>query len=321
MELPRPLRARIDEALRPVPAAELRRASDTLSRRYRAEVRDGRAHLSDDLFARSYLAARMPATFAALRAALATVEEAMPAFAPRRLLDVGAGPGTALWAAVDAYPALEGAMLLEASDPIRRAGETLSEGAFAFRPEWRAGDLRRDLAALPAADLVTLGYVLDEIDPAAIAPLADALWGKTQGMLLVVEPGTPAGWRRVLQVRDRLIEQGATLAAPCPHERACPVASPDWCHFARRVARSRVHLATKGAEVPWEDEKFSFVALSRHPVPERAEARILAPPRAGSGKVALKLCRADGALALDLVTRREGDRFNRARRADWGDGL
>ncbi len=191
MDLPTPLRAAIEAEIAGTPIADLRRAGEVLSGRYRAETRDGRMHLSDDLFAKAYAAARLPATYAALRASLASLAEGRPDFAPATLLDVGAGPGTALWAAADAFPTLGGATLLEASAPIRRLGQRLGAGAFAFAPDWRAGDLAADLAAMPGADLVTLSYVLDEIAPAAIAPLADMLWSKTGGVLLVVEPGPP----------------------------------------------------------------------------------------------------------------------------------
>ncbi|WP_279480930.1 small ribosomal subunit Rsm22 family protein [Aureimonas sp. SK2] len=321
MDLPPLLRAAVEAELAGTPLADLQRAGETLSGRYRAETRDGRLHLSDDLFAKAYAAARLPATYAALRACLEAVAGALPDFAPTGLLDVGAGPGTALWAATDAFPRLDAATLLEASDPIRRLGARLGEGAFDFRPDWRAGDLATGLGALPQADLVTLSYVLDEIAPQAIGPLADALWSKTASVLLVVEPGTPAGWRRILAVRDRLIAAGAHIVAPCPHALACPIVSPDWCHFAQRLPRSRLHLRTKEAEVPFEDEKFAYVALAREAPAGSAFTRVLAPPHAGSGKVRLKLCRPDGTATDTLVTKRDGDGFRRARRANWGDRL
>ncbi|WP_062113228.1 small ribosomal subunit Rsm22 family protein [Aureimonas sp. AU40] len=322
MELPRPLRAAIDAELSGVPSEALRAASEVLSGRYRAETRDGRLHLSDDLFAKAYVAARMPATFAALSDAMAETASALPDFAPRRLLDVGAGPGTALWAAGERFETLQGATLLEASAPIRALGERLGQGQFGFEPDWRAGTIDRAGADLPAADLVTLSYVLDELAPPARRALVALLWARTQGVLLIVEPGTPAGWARILEARRALIEAGAAIAAPCPHESECPVEAPDWCHFSRRVARSRVHLRTKSAEVPWEDEKFSYVAATRLAAPAAPRAaRILAPPDTGSGKVSLKLCEEDGALRRRLLTKRDGESFRRARRADWGETI
>src|SRR4051794_4455948 len=122
MELPRALRQAVDAALEGVSARDLAAASDALSLRYRAELRDGRLHVSDDLAARAYLAARLPATYAAIRAALDAVIELSPHFAPRSLLDFGAGPGTVLWAVHDCWPELEAATLVEASAPMRKFG-------------------------------------------------------------------------------------------------------------------------------------------------------------------------------------------------------
>ncbi|MGB3416187.1 MAG: small ribosomal subunit Rsm22 family protein [Mesorhizobium sp.] len=321
MELPAPLRQTVDRLLEGTPLAVLQQAARTLSERYRAELRDGRLHMADDLAVKAYLAARLPATYAAVRASLDALAEALPAFSPKTLLDIGAGPGTVLWATAGVWPGLERATLVEASAAVRKTGAWLAgEGGLNVETDWIGADATLELDGPAPADLVTAAYMLDEIAPASLPKLVDRLWALTAGTLLIVEPGTPAGWQRIIEVRRRLIETGAHVLAPCPHEQPCPLGPPDWCHFSRRVARSRVHRLTKDADVPWEDEKFIFVAASREPA-ARHQARVLAPPRPGSGKVALKLCQPDGQAQERLFTRRDGDAFKRARRADWGDSL
>lgn len=318
MELPPRLRQAVESALQGVPLAELSTAAAALSQRYRDEVRDGRMHISDERLALAYVATRMPATYAAIHASLRAASGLLTDFAPHSLLDVGAGPGTALWAAADLWPGLRSATLLEASPAIRALGERLAAPGSVAQIDWRAADLRRGLPDLPRADLVTLAYVLDEIEPDERTRLVDALWQAAAGLLVIVEPGTTAGWTRILAARAQLLAAGAHVLAPCPHAFACPIALPDWCHFSARVARSRVHRLAKGGEVPWEDEKFIYLAASRTPAEERA-ARVLAPPESASGRVRLKLCQPDGTATHRLVTRREGDAFRRARRVDWGD--
>ncbi len=123
---------------------------------------------------------------------------------------------------------------------------------------------------------------------------------------MIVEPGTPAGWQRILDARAALIAQGAHIAAPCAHQQECPLVAPDWCHFSRRVARSRIHRLTKDAEVPWEDEKFIYLAATRD-LSLTAMARVIAPTRIGGGKVTLKLCNDDGSAEERLVTKRDGE--------------
>jgi len=315
MELPPALRQAVDAALEGIAARDLAAASDALSLRYRGEVRDGRFHVSDDLTARAYLAARLPATYAAIRAALDAVADVRPAFAPRSLLDFGAGPGTALWAASDCWPELDAATLIEASPSMRKFGAEFAPASGITQLDWRT-----DAPSSGQSDLVTVAYVLDELDPVQRTGLVQQLWSRTSDTLLIVEPGTPAGWQRILDARDLLLKQGAHLIAPCPHAQTCPLLAPDWCHFSRRVSRSRAHLQAKGAEVPWEDEKFSYLAVSRNSAALPA-ARVIAPPRSGSGKVELKLCQSDGQARAVLVTKREGDRYKKARRLGWGDPL
>ncbi|WP_285293733.1 small ribosomal subunit Rsm22 family protein [Aureimonas altamirensis] len=322
MELPASLRAALETVLEGHAVAGIAAAGSRLSARYRAEVLDGRLHLDTDEAARAYVATRLPATYAAIRRAMDLFQETLDPQtpAPETLLDVGAGPGTALWAAADAWPGLGAATMVEASGPIRRMGERLAEASGVAQRRWldgRAGDL---VEKTEPADLVTLAYVLDELREAERDQLVDALWRKARRMLLIVEPGTPAGWRRILAARSRLLALGANLVAPCPHSKTCPLLGQDWCHFAVRLARSRVHRLAKGADAPFEDEKFIFLAAAREPAHISA-ARILAPPQPGSGKVRLKLCRPDGRADDVLMTRRDGDAFKAARRAMWGDAL
>ena len=316
MSLPPPLRHAVDAILEGVPLSVLATASAALSQRYRQEVRDGRLHLSDEQMALAYLAARLPATYAAVRAAMGFASETLSGFSPATMLDVGAGPGTSMWAAADCWPGLSDMLLIEASPAIRAVGERLA-AAMPAQIVWRAGDALA-LPDTPARDLVTLAYVLGEISEGQRESLVDRLWRATAGLLLIVEPGTPAGWQRILAARDRLMAAGARIAAPCPHALACPLAPPDWCHFAARVARSKMHRRVKDADVPWEDEKFIYLAASRLPVTVPA-SRIIAPPQARPGRVRLKLCEGNGAASWRLVTRREGVAFKAARRSAWGD--
>jgi ribosomal protein RSM22 (predicted rRNA methylase) len=320
MELPSPLRFAIDQALEGVSATQLAAATQALSLRYRKEVRDGRMHLSDTLAAQSYIATRMPATFAATHAALTAAAQRLPDFSPATLLDVGAGPGTVVWAAQSVWPALQSATLVEASASIRAMGQKLAAANALQAIDWKDADIRRGVTNVAPADLVTLAYVLDELEPAERGKVVDTLWTAARNLLVIIEPGTTAGWRRILNARAQLIGAGAHIIAPCPHAQACPIAEPDWCHFSARVARSRVHRLAKGGEVPWEDEKFVYLIASRTPATP-SPARVLSPPQSASGRVQLKLCRPDGTAENRLVTRREGDTFKRARRADWGDAF
>lgn len=320
MELPPPLRQAVDRLLSGVALADLAATAAQLSQRYRDERREGRVHVASDRDVLAYIATRLPATYAAVRATFAAIAEARPDFVPTTMLDIGAGPATALWAAADCWPELGDALLVEASPTFRACGERLAAEAQLPQMTWHTGDVAREAIESTPHDLVTLAYVLNELPSDKTKRVLQQAWNATAGTLLIVEPGTPAGWQRILDARQQLIDIGGHVIAPCPHAQACPLAPPDWCHFAERVARSRLHRQAKGADVPWEDEKFSYVAVSRKPAAVTA-TRVIARPRKASGRVTLKLCRSDGSASEQLFSRRDGELYKRASRSDWGSSL
>jgi ribosomal protein RSM22 (predicted rRNA methylase) len=76
-------------------------------------------------------------------------------------------------------------------------------------------------------------------------------------------------------------------------------------------------MLMKDADVPFEDEKFSYVALTRVPPANRA-SRILAPPHTGKAAITAKLCTPDG-LVQASIARRDKAAYASARRWKWGD--
>jgi ribosomal protein RSM22 (predicted rRNA methylase) len=320
MELPPHLRQAIERALDGVALAELAKTAAALSQRYREGRPGGVLHVASRDEAQAYLAVRLPATYAAVRASFAEIAKTRPDFAPKSLLDLGSGPGTVLWAAADGWPSLAEALLIEASPAFAACGEALAKGAHLPPAIWRSADIATVKLDGAPRDLTVLAYVLNELSPQAQGAALEQAWRMTADMLVIVEPGTPAGWQRILAARSALLERGAHIVAPCPHAQECPLAPPDWCHFARRVSRSRLHKQTKGADVPWEDEKYCYLAMSRTPFSTPA-ARVIARPRKASGRVTLKLCRPDGSAGEELISRRDGERFKRAARAEWGEAV
>jgi ribosomal protein RSM22 (predicted rRNA methylase) len=267
----------------------------------------------------AYALARMPATYAAIAASLHALSEQHPGFAPATLLDVGAGPATASWAATQAFHSLTTFAAIDANAALRALARDSVDNSRLASLRYVESDVLAGLAAMDSADLVIASYVINELNDADRDTLADLMWQKTRDTLLVVEPGTPKGYERILALRARLIAQGAHVRAPCPHDRACPLTAPDWCHFSQRLSRSRAHKQLKGAEVPFEDERFIYAALSRSP-PMAHPARVLAQPTLNKVAVTAKLCTTAG-LAFATIPRRDKAAYAAARRWDWGDAV
>jgi ribosomal protein RSM22 (predicted rRNA methylase) len=205
---------------------------------------------------------------------------------------------------------------------INAALQTLAQDLAREHARLTAMTCRRDAGALDEAepaDLVIASYLIGEVGEAERRTLTERLWAKTRDTLLIVEPGTPAGYARIIELRAQLIAAGAHVAAPCPHDRQCPLQPPDWCHFTQRLPRLRAHMQLKGAELPFEDEKFSYVLLTRTPVTQRY-SRLLAQPVVSKVEVSAKLCTADG-LHIAKVPHRDKTAYAKARRWRWGDAV
>lgn len=318
MEFPVALQSAIQQLAVKYPMAQLKNAAEEISRRYRQETGQGKRLLSQDLEAAAYAMARMPATFGAVASALGYALEAAD-FAPKTLLDAGAGTGAACWAA-DALLPLQRVICLEREGAMRRLGqELMCEGSETLQgAEWQTADLTA-AAPFPKAELVVASYVLGELSPAARIAALQKLWEAAEGMLLIIEPGTPAAFAQIELARQILVGQGAHIAAPCPHEQPCRLTGQDWCHFACRVSRSRLHKQLKGGEAPYEDEKFSYLALARFEVCHN-KSRILRHPQIAKGQIGLMLCGAQENKSV-LVKKKDGALFKAARKAKCGDAI
>jgi ribosomal protein RSM22 (predicted rRNA methylase) len=319
--LPPALQAAVSALLEGRPRGPIAERSAKISDCYRGGGHSGAAIVSDtDVLA--YLLARLPATYAAVSAVLHEVT-ARCDFAPATLTDIGAGPGTASWAAAEIWPALERVTMIDSSavflDMARRLAAKSPRPALSGATATLA-DVTRLPKAQPA-DLVIASYALAEVPRAKLNDVAMTLWAACTGILVLVEPGTPAGYERIVACRSALITEGARIIAPCPHAAPCPIRAPDWCHFSQRLARSRDHMIVKAALVPFEDEKFSYLAVARdHVAIEPYEARVLAPPKKDKIGIAMKVC-ANGEISQRKIPRRDREKFTRLRDVRWGDGI
>ena len=317
-DLPAELTAALEARLQGLSRTDAARRAATISETYRAG--GGSAAIDTQADALAYALARMPATYAAIIASLDALREARPDFAPKHLLDCGAGPGTASWACAEAFASLDTFTLLDSNPALRALALDLARDSHRLRGvRYQRGDALAELADAAPADLVVASYVINEMSDAAREKLVALLWAKTAGTLLIVEPGTPAGYQRILAARTALIAGGGHVLAPCPHDEACPLAAPDWCHFAQRLRRSQAHRQLKTGELAYEDEKFSYVALSRT-APLQRRARVLAQPLRSKVAVTAKLCTPDG-LRIVSAPRRDKAAHAIFRKLDWGDTI
>ncbi|MEU8763125.1 small ribosomal subunit Rsm22 family protein [Streptomyces sp. NPDC048659] len=308
------LRAALATVLDGLPPRQAAQAVERLIANYRGDTPTDAPVLRDRSDVAAYAAYRMPATFEAVRAALYGLADAAPDWAPATHTDVGGGTGAAGWAVAEAWEGAARTTVLDWAEPALALGRELAAGA--FEAEWRRERIGGALR-LADTDLVTVSYVLNELTEADRTALVTEA-ARAARAVVIVEPGTPDGYERIIAARTLLVEAGFTVAAPCPHSGACPIApGTDWCHFSARVSRSSLHRKVKGGSLPYEDEKYAYVAAARFPVTP-APARVVRRPQIRKGLVQLELCGPDG-LGRDTVTKRHGPLYKQARDAEWGD--
>ncbi|XP_059444730.1 uncharacterized protein LOC132176516 [Corylus avellana] len=258
----------------------------------------------------AYVASRMPAVFSACYRVLKEVHRRLPGFSPARVLDFGAGTGSAFWALREVWPqSMEKVNLVEPSQSMQRAGRSLIQGLKNL-PLIHSYDSIQALnksinKSERGHDLVIASYVLGEIPSLKDRiTIVRQLWDLTRDVLVLVEPGTPHGSNIISQMRSHILwtekrkcrkskaanntvskdlvvaqKSGAFIVAPCPHDGPCPLLKTSkYCHFVQRLERTssqRAYKRSKG-EPPlrgFEDEKFSFVVIRRGQRPREAWPR------------------------------------------------
>lgn len=276
------------------PQKELLKASEELSSRYHHK----KSH-DTDLHRVAYLATRLPATYAVLTKVFANVS------LPQTILDCGAGPGTSLWALLDAP--ITSLTLIEKDLGFVKLGKKLSPPV-SFDVTWKTQSFH---TFKERAELILFSYSLNEIPEEDLSNVIAHAQSQTENYLVIIEPGTPEGFRRIRDIRSQLLTLGMSLHAPCPHQNSCPITSSDWCHFSARLPRSSLHRFLKKGSLGHEDEKFSYLIASKKGHTSSG-ARVLRHPTKRKGHTVATLCTNHG-LVQKTFTGKERKKLK------WGD--
>lgn len=311
MEFPAELRERINALTECEDLKILKASAARLSENYRAESKNGKRGAVSRTDVLAYAAVRMSATFAAVSKAL---ELSLACFDGEigSILDIGAGTGAGAVAAARLTDC-ESITCLEKEKNMLELGRELCECAD-VPTVWEQRDISQGIAQ--SADLVLCSYCLNELPESERDPVISQLANAAEKLLVIVEPGTPFSFEEMKKTRQLLIDKGLKIAAPCPHEKVCPLPEDDWCHFTARAQRSRLHKLMKNADVPYEDEKFCFLAATRSgSVP--CASRILRRPVIQSGYITLTLCEGSGGIMTEKITKKS-PHFKAARKSESG---
>jgi ribosomal protein RSM22 (predicted rRNA methylase) len=299
-------------------------AARSLSERYRAERDEKQKPLArGDTAALGYAGLILPAAYAQLRGAMSATAERAPGWRPATMLDIGSGPGTALWAAVEQWPSLDSLTAWEREPAFIALGRRLAKASHhpAIRDaRWEQVTLGARLPGnVPQYNLIIIGHVLNELDEKLRGEVVSLAWEHCSGVLLIVEPGTSAAFPVVRAAREQLLGMGGYTIAPCAHDNPCPLVG-DWCHFPQKLHRPAFQRRAKEGTAGWEESKFSYAAMARFPPNKPIWGRLIHQPHVQKFGVTLTVSSREG-IVNPLIPKRDKALFKRASDYRWGDAL
>jgi hypothetical protein len=184
---------------------------------------------------------------------LATLEGLVSAFARW----YWGGPGTGGWAAAELFPSLQSIDCVEASLPMAKIGQRLahqSPWATLQQAQWHQP------SDLPAADLALLSYLIAEMTLAQRTELLEKIWTKTQ-VIVVVEPGTPAGYQT--DIRSTRLGAQSRRALDCSLSPfpAMSFTNAWLVSFSCSRRTNATASIIEGGLLGYEDEKFCYLGV------------------------------------------------------------
>lgn len=321
----------IEELFETSDETALKRASEEVRLRYRDEdTKRADLRIQSKGEAQAYLAWRYPVTAMVIHEVMGRLKEIQPGFMPETVLDLGAGPAVSVMPLISQFPGVKKIALVEEQQAMQEAGQNILRALGSLVPpeleleRIRGSFLKKEL---PQADLVLASYALNELAPDEISKLCVKLEESALGAVAFIVPGTPPHFRKLLKVRNHLLEKGFRIIAPCTFTGSCHMEDEtDWCHFYERIQRSALLRRLKDGELAYEDEKFSYLIVVRDGLLEEAEtgadkARIIRHPMIRKGRREVTLCHETGITMIQFTKRRHPETYKDLRSRGWGDLL
>lgn len=312
-----PLEIILSEAKK-IRVPELKKAAEELSLSYREKSKslfDSSHHLL------AYMVTRFPATYGVCCHVFSMLQCKTALHSIDTLLDLGSGPGSGSLAAIRTFPSLKKVTLIERDNGMIEWAKNLLHHSNATVESVNFVKKSIVTADFEPHDLVLLCYAMNELSEKESESVLVKAFAAAKKALIIIEPGTPKGFERVRFFRERLIKHGASVIAPCPHSGSCPIVGADWCHFSARIPRSHLHRLLKSGQMGHEDEKFSYIVLSKGGEKSCCEQRVIRHPQIRKGVVDLVCCTRDQGIIKKSVSKKEGALYKDARDLSWGDGF
>lgn len=333
---------------------ELKALAEKVARLSRLLTRDRdslpAAYLRDEGLRDAYLSYFLPPNLGKIHVPLRELSRHPEGLLDRdrlRVLDLGCGPGTALLGVREFFAERENRPHLEFI-AVDHVAENLNIAEDLFASSQSAKTLPASLKTIRSGienagqhvsgpfDLVILSNVLNELfmhegrqREKQFVVMEDIMTGllADNGSLIIIEPALRETSRKMLEIRDRLLEEGFQVYAPCLFRGKCPaLANPkDWCHEDIPWAPPPVIRELDRLTALRKDSlKFSWLVFRKD---RRSAAdfcgdeafRVVSEPLISKGKREFYLCGVNGrrlAVRLDKDATPENEAFGVMVRGD-----
>lgn len=282
------------------------------------------SYIRDYLDALAYLGLRTPATYAQIYGALLQIQETIPLWEPQSLLDIGSGPGTALWAAKTIWPSLQTAVCIDQEKHFLSINkEIIQKSSLPMHVSFDQQDTKSLRNNRAMYDVVVIANVLNELSISEQKTLLEQAYSHCSGIMIIVEPGTPFGIQ-IVQDAAKNFSRKANLLAPFV-KNTFVVIDKQWIHFSQRFIRPefqkriRQHMRESTLMASdWEEAKYAYVAMGKIPTEEKAWGRVVGPSIKQKGFLEIPVLTEDGVTQVKVLKRYKNT-YAFAKDLQWGD--
>ncbi|KAI6112483.1 mitochondrial small ribosomal subunit Rsm22-domain-containing protein, partial [Pisolithus croceorrhizus] len=226
----------------------------------------------------------------------------------QRVIDWGAGTGSGLWAALNAFrgnltSGEAGSLVSDSSitsyvgidkrDGLVGIGKELLQrtGSGSLSVTWRKAFHESDrIDRADGQNTVALSAFMLSSLPSQLSKkrMVKDMWESGAHTIILVDFNTKAGFENVAEARQLLLDlgckdlqdprsqhfsfRGSHVVAPCPHDRPCPLYQPGEsrlaCGFSQRLQSPTFLRRTKHVKEGYEDIGYSYVVVQRGSRPD-----------------------------------------------------
>lgn len=272
----------------------------------------------------AYLALRTPATYAQTVGAFLQIQELIPSWQPKTILDLGSGPGTGIWAAKNTWFSIASATCIDQKKSFLSISKQIADLAnFPVDISNLYNDGLKGLQNIDQKyDIVLIANLLNELPPTQIEKVLQETYERCNGVLIIIEPGTPFGSQIVEQSAQYFFEKGFLLAPYINNTFA--TTSKYWLHFSQRFIRPdfqrriRQNMRDKSLMASdWEDTKYAYIAISKIQPEKTFWGRCIGSITKHKGFIEVPIL-TQNKLIVEKVMKRDKARYAFAKKLTWG---